>query len=162
MKFELVRIVRNSPRRRTRGSDCGAGRLHRCCWWRASLPACRRCTERQAGTSVITLWPLWCRGHKAVSKCSEICHYWQYLERRQGERASPSSYASLKHRHIKQRTEKPERGTWNYQKPLTRQEGPHHEKLYTSGLVYVILIKQWSPASSAGWWWQKTNKQYRT
>lgn len=68
-----------SPRHRILGSGCGAGQLRRCCWWRVSLPACRRCTERHARVSVIWICP--------------ICDYWQYLERKNGRVCKLSSHA---------------------------------------------------------------------
>lgn len=68
-----------SPRRRTLGSDCDAGRLRRCYWRRASLPACRRCTERQASKSVIQLWPFDAGARRWVSaqKCVITDNIWR-------------------------------------------------------------------------------------
>ena len=47
-KSEVIEIKEDaiSPHHRILGSGCGARRVRRHCWWRASLLACHRCTER--------------------------------------------------------------------------------------------------------------------
>lgn len=127
-----------SPRRRTPGSGCGAGRLRRRCWWRVSLPACRRCTWRQGNKhrssncgalmSGATQWP--------VSGWSVICDY-------RVRARFPHLYGSTKQQQIKQRAEKPERRAWNDQKHglrLDKRNNARGQALQST--VHRLVMKQ--------------------